>query len=305
VERFGAAPVNPDVSVIVPLYGRWDFAEIQMSQFANDADFKNVDLIYVVDDPSIYDQFHCAAPNLFGVYQIPFSLAFSGMNLGFSGANNFAARLARARFIILLNSDVLPKHPGWIRELMQIHQSLATPGLLGVKLLFEDGTLQHAGIEFRRYPKWGGMWINDHPFKGQISHDLKGTREVDAVTAACVLIETDLYRRLKGLSEDYIIGDFEDSDLSLAAMRAGLRNYVALDVELYHLERQSQNHTGDANWRSNLTAYNCWLHNRRWSPFIEEITAARSSTIPVAVFEENDASLDEEPMGSGQRSNLE
>ena len=305
VERFGIGPVDPDVSIIVPLYGRWDFAEIQMSQFANDADFKNIDLIYVVDDPSIYEQFHSAAPSLFGIYQIPFSIAFSGMNLGFSGANNFAARHACGKFILLLNSDVFPKRPGWIRELLQIHGSLETPGLLGVKLLYEDGTLQHAGIEFRRFAKWGGMWINDHPLKGQMSHDLKGIREVNAVTAACVLIEADLFRSLKGLSEDYIIGDFEDSDLSLAAIRAGLRNYVALDIELYHLERQSQNNTGDAKWRSNLTAYNCWLHNKRWSPFIEEITTARSSALPVAVFEDNYAPLDNETGGSWQRSNHE
>jgi GT2 family glycosyltransferase len=96
------------------------------------------------------------------------------------------------------------------------------------------------------------------------------------VTAACALIDADLYRELGGFSEDYIVGDFEDSDLCLRAAVAGRRSRVALDVELYHLERQSQNRVGDAIWRANLTAYNCWLHNQRWGDFIEKNGKGRS-----------------------------
>lgn len=274
-ETFGEEPAGPKVTIIVPLYGRWDFAEIQMSQFANDETFRNVELIYVVDDPSIVDQFRLAAPGLFGIYQIPFTVASSGINLGFAGANNYAATLARGKYLLLMNSDVLPAHPRWIPRLIKSYSSLKNPGLLGVKLIYEDSTVQHAGIEFRRHSEWGGMWINDHPSKGHMGMDLRGIREVDAVTAACALIRADHYRELGGLSEDYIIGDFEDSDLCLKARRNGLRNYVALDIELYHLERQSQNKTGDARWRANLTAYNCWLHNERWSGLIEELANRR------------------------------
>jgi GT2 family glycosyltransferase len=125
-------------------------------------------------------------------------------------------------------------------------------------------------MAFRRHSAWGDMWINDHPFKGQSSLGLSGVREVDAVSAACAIIEASLYRELGGFSEDYIIGDFEDSDLCLRARSAGRLSYVALDVELYHLERQSQNRTGDGAWRVNLTVYNCWLHNSRWSKLIEK-----------------------------------
>jgi GT2 family glycosyltransferase len=275
VESFGKVAADPMVSILVPLFGRWDFAEYQLSQFANDPDFQKVDLIYVVDDPSIFDALRHAAPMLFGIYQIPFTLAFPGANLGFAGANNFGARYARSQNLLLLNSDVLPERPGWVSELLNIHATLASPGVVGAKLIYEDRTLQHAGIEFRRYAPWGGLWINDHPLKGQMLTSLRGTQEVSAVTAACALIGAGLFRELNGLSEDYIIGDFEDSDLCLRARRNGRRNYVALDVTLYHLERQSQNRTGDSMWRSNLTAYNCWLHHQRWSELIEQIAGER------------------------------
>jgi GT2 family glycosyltransferase len=270
VRTLGKPAPEPAVSIIVPLYGRHDFAEYQLALFADDKDFHQCELIYVVDDPSIFAEFNGLSEDLYGIYQVPFVIAFPGANLGFAGANNFGAQIARGRKLLLLNSDVMPKRSGWVGDLLRIYQSLATPGLVGVKLLYEDGSVQHAGMAFRKYSGWGNLWINDHPLKGQSPSGLSGTKEVDAVTAACTLIETDLYRKLGGLSEDYIVGDFEDSDLCLRAREAGHRNYVALDIELYHLERQSQDRIGDANWRRNLTLYNCWLHNRRWGTMIQK-----------------------------------
>jgi GT2 family glycosyltransferase len=74
------------------------------------------------------------------------------------------------------------------------------------------------------------------------------------------------------LSEDYIIGDFEDSDFCLRAAAVGRPNWVALDIELYHLERQSQAHIGEAQWRTNLTLFNCWQHHQRWGAHLEKHT---------------------------------
>jgi GT2 family glycosyltransferase len=194
-----------------------------------------------------------------------------GANLGFAGANNFAAGIARGKHLLFMNSDVLPKRSGWLGELQRIHGTLAAPGLLGVKLLYEDGTVQHAGMAFRRLAAWDNLWTNHHPSKGLSPIGLTGVRPVPAVTAACALMEAQLYRQLGGFSEDYIIGDFEDSDLCLQASLAGRQNYVALDVELYHLERQSQNYMADVGWRTNITVYNCLLHNRRWEDRIERM----------------------------------
>jgi O-antigen biosynthesis protein len=269
LQSIGTPAADPPVSIIIPLYGRFDLARYQLALFADDPEMKQSQLIYVVDDPAIFNEARMACADLYEIYRVPFSLAFAGANLGFAGANNFAAQFARAPHLLLLNSDVMPKRPGWLGELLRTYRSLEPPGLLGCKLLYEDGSLQHAGIEFRRYPRWGGFWINDHPLKGLNPADLKGVREVDAVTAACALLETDLYRKLGGFSEDYVIGDFEDSDLCLRARMEGRRNYVTFDVELYHLERQSQNRVGDAQLRTNLTLYNCWVFNQRWSSEIE------------------------------------
>jgi glycosyltransferase involved in cell wall biosynthesis len=270
-QRFGSSPSRSQVSVIVPLYGRSDLAEYQMALFCDDADFQSVELIYFVDDPAIFDAFQAQCADLYGTYQVPFTLLFAGANLGFAGANNAAASLAKGEYLVLMNSDVFPKSPGWLSEMLASYGALKNPGLLGVKLLYEDGSVQHAGMSFRRHPGWADLWINEHPDKGLSAHGLTGLRQVDAVTAACAMVDARLYRDLGGLSEDYIIGDFEDSDFCLRAAAAGRRNYVALDIELYHLERQSQARIGDSQWRSNLTLYNAWLHDQRWAADIEKL----------------------------------
>ena len=265
VRRYGVQPADPALSIIIPLYGRYDLAEYQMALFADDTQLREMELLYFVDDPAIYDAFVAQCADLYGVYQLPFTVAFCGANLGFAGANNRAARLARGRHLLLMNSDVFPREPGWARRMLDVYAGLTQPGLLGFKLLFEDGSVQHAGMSFRPHPPWSDLWINTHPYKGQSAQGLTGVRDVEAVTAACALVDAALYRELGGLSEDYIVGDFEDSDLCLRAAAAGHRNRVALDIEFYHLERQSQDRIGDSQWRTNLTVYNCWQHHQRWA----------------------------------------
>ncbi len=270
LQRYGPQPPKPSLSIIVPLYGRFDLAEYQLAQFANDAELRELELIYFVDDPAIYDDFLCQCADLHELYEVPFMVAFCGINLGFAGANNSAARIASAPYLLLMNSDVFPRRPGWALQMLEIYKALEAPGLLGCKLLFEDGSVQHAGMSFRRHAPWSNLWINSHPYKGQTGAGLSGVREVDAVTAACVMVEAALYRQLGGFSEDYIVGDFEDSDLCLRVAAAGRRNRVALDVEMYHIERQSQDRIGDVQWRTNLTVYNCWQHNQRWARHLAE-----------------------------------
>jgi O-antigen biosynthesis protein len=171
--------------------------------------------------------------------------------------------------LLLLNSDVMPQAPGWLDQLCTRYRAHPDTGLLGVKLLYEDGTIQHAGMCSRPLAEWQGLWINHHPHKGLRANDMQGFQEVHAVTAACVLVDTHFYHALGGLSEDYIIGDFEDSDLCYRAREAGRPCRVDLDVVLYHLERQSQN-IGQPGWREALTMYNCWLHDTRWGQDLEQ-----------------------------------
>jgi N-terminal domain of galactosyltransferase len=96
---------------------------------------------------------------------------------------------------------------------------------------------------------------------------------VPAVTGACLMIGHALFDKLGGMSEEYVIADFEDSDLCLQVQEQGLKVYYTPEVELYHLERQSMRLVGNGNgrWRQSLTHYNMWKHSRRWGKLIPKI----------------------------------
>ncbi len=269
VQRFGPQPAQPMASLVIPLFGRHDFADYQLALFTDDPELHQAEIIYVVDDPAIIHDFRARCPDLHAMHGLGFTLAYPGDNLGFAGATNFGAAHAQAPLLLLLNSDVFPKARGWLGQLCRQYRAHPDTALLGVKLLYEDGSVQHAGMVTRPLAQWQGLWINDHVHKGLDPTPLTGLVDVPAVTAACALIDTELYRAVGGLSEDYIIGDFEDSDLCFRVRATGRICRVDLDVTLYHLERQSQD-LGDHHWRMALTLYNCWLHDTRWGAALAE-----------------------------------
>lgn len=277
-ESFGIIPVRPRVSIIVPLYGRVDLLSFQLAQFADDADFQHCELIYVLDDPTLHSAFIALCRQEYPLFRLPFRTLISGANLGYAGATNLGAAQARGEYLLLLNSDVLPRQPGWLSHMVRIFESLNRPGVLGPKLLFPDGLIQHAGMCFFQEPTLPGFWFNDHPEKGlpnDTTLDIQ-TRQTVAVTGACMLLRRVVYQEVAGLSEDYILGDFEDSDLCLKLRGAGYRIWYTPQVELYHLERLSFPYAGDAGWRTNLSRYNAWVQTRRWAKTIQAITPTGS-----------------------------
>jgi GT2 family glycosyltransferase len=68
-------------------------------------------------------------------------------NLGFARACNQGAAAARGRYVLFLNNDT-EVHPGWLGPLVEIAQADSKVGMVGPKLLYPDGTLQHIGVGF-------------------------------------------------------------------------------------------------------------------------------------------------------------
>jgi GT2 family glycosyltransferase len=268
--QYGEAPREPQTSVIVPLYGRIDFLEHQLAQFVHDPEMRGTDLIYVLDSPELAGALRGAAGGLFELYGLPFRTVVLSENGGYSVANNRGASLARGRLLLLLNSDVLPKGPGWLSRLASFYEGKERIGALGPKLLFEDDSIQHAGIHFQR-PAGGGAWENEHFFKG-LHRGLPAanlTRTVPAVSGACMMIARDLFEELGGLRGMYVQGDYEDTDLCLRMREAGRETWYLPEVELYHLEGQSY----ALETRNAMSRYNVWLHSRIWDAEIEHAIA--------------------------------
>lgn len=280
IKSFGKAPASPAVSVVIPLYRVYDFLRVQVSAFAADRWFaEKAELIYVLDSPEHEGEVAHLLGGLFLAYGLPMQLVVMGRNGGFSAACNAGAAASRGQALALVNSDVIPDSEGWLPALLQRLEPHRRTGAVGPKLLYDDGSLQHAGLFFKRDSK--GTWLNHHYFKGMPSQYAPANveRPVPGVTGACIVMPRALFMEIGGFDDAYVIGDYEDSDLCLKIARAGLGIVYVPSVSLYHLERQSISKSLDYT-RGVASQHNSWLQTKRWDSAIEALMAAVDRPAP-------------------------
>jgi GT2 family glycosyltransferase len=270
VSQYGPAAGAGRVTIIVPLYRRIDLLHHQLAAFAVDGEVAGADLIYVLDSPELSEQFLAVAPALYDLYRVPFRGVVLTENAGYAAANCVAAGLARGRLLLLLNSDVFPVAPGWLSAMTAFYDSIPGVGALGPRLLYEDHSIQHAGLYFRRY-EGSPVWTGFHPFEGlHRTFPLASVaRPVPAICGACLLVDRDLFDTAGGLRTMYLHGGYEDSDLCLRLGVLGRENWYLPAVELYHLSGQSY----DPATRVPATRYNAWLHTQVWGDRIATVMA--------------------------------
>ncbi len=145
---------------------------------------------------------------------------------------NLAAAEARGDFLLLLDDDAAPLHPEWLDALLD-EAALPEVGVVGARLLFADGRLQHAGV----VPGMSGA--ADFPWSGRALDDagpdavLRHAREVPAVGGSCMLISRALFARLDGFDAGYDAG-FGDFDFCLRAREVGARVVWTPHAALMH-----------------------------------------------------------------------
>lgn len=285
VRVLGSPPASPTVSVIVPLYGRTDFIEHQLMEFADDAWFlQHAELIYVLDDPTLVEGFTAQAEALHRLYKIPFKWVWGSTNRGFSGANNLGTSQAKGEYLLYLNSDAFPRQPGWAEALVMTLKQNPELGAVAPRLLLADGGIQHGGMEFLRREELG-VWINHHPLMGLAPalDPHKKLTIVPAVTGACLMVRHKDLDAIGGWDTGYLIGDFEDSDLCLKLRSIGLTIGYLPTVELTHLERQSFKLLGEGDFRTYVVLLNATRHQSRWQSLLG---SREIDTVPATEFAE-------------------
>jgi GT2 family glycosyltransferase len=277
---FGRVAPAPRFSIIVPLYGRIDFVEYQLALFSRHATAFEYEFIFVLDDPAKRREVERLFDSLYQRFRIPFRALMLEENVGYARANNVGLRAAAGQYVCFLNSDVFPKTTDWLERLAGRLEADPEIGVVGPMLLFDDDSVQHEGLSYKRLPEFGNWLFCDHPRKGMRKTADAGLRRRISITGACMVMRRHLAQEIGGFSESYIMGDFEDADLCWQLQQKGLGCAVDLDLELYHLERKS--HPGSAhNWSRNLTFFNAWVHNNRWASAITNHPLfSESSTIP-------------------------
>ena len=271
IETIGEALPSPKCSVVIPLYRNMEFLNAQVAAFAADSEFRSdAEVVYVLDSPWQAADVRQQLQGLNLLYGLPFTFVTMSRNGGYAAACNAGARSAHGPSLVMLNSDVIPAKPGWLGLLTS--RLGAAVGAAGPKLLFEDNSIQHAGLYFAQ--NHFGHWLNHHFHKGmpRAFAPANVERRVPAVTGACLVIKRTLFDEVGGFTEDYVIGDYEDSDLCLKLRRAGQEILYVPSAELYHFERQSIRKNEDY-MRGTADRYNAWLHASRWDTAMADVMA--------------------------------
>ena len=173
-------------------------------------------------------------------------------NGGFAVATNDGVASTASPLAILLNNDTLPR-PGWLGSLLDYADRHPRAGVVGSKLLFPDGTVQHAGVTIcqDRYPRhiYAGFPA-DHPAVNK-------ARRYQAVSAACALVRRDAFEAAGGFDTEFQNG-YEDVDLCLRLADMGFEIHYCPNSVVQHLESATR---GD---RPPSLAHNDSLYRERW-----------------------------------------
>ena len=158
----------------------------------------------------------------------------------YSAINNFAVSHARGEYLVLLNNDTAVIDGDWLGAMLH-HAQRPEVGIVGAKLLFPNGNIQHAGVVL------GLRGVADHPFidspmlSNGYLHRLQIDQNYSAVTAACMMIRTALYRQVGGMDEAGLGVSYNDVDLCLKVGQAGQLVVWTPYAVLMHEANVSQN----------------------------------------------------------------
>ncbi|MCW2411760.1 MULTISPECIES: glycosyltransferase family 2 protein [unclassified Sphingobium] len=234
--------ILPPVTVIVPTRNRVELLRTCMAGLA-ETDYPLLDVIVIdndSDDPHTLDYLkEIEGPKCRVLkYEGPFNYA---------AMNNAAVSLATGELVCFLNNDIEMLDVDWLIHLAR--QAInPTTGAVGARLLYADGSIQHAGVVIGV----GGGAAHAHRYlrpedEGYFSrHNLP--QSVTAVTAACLLVRRAYFQAVGGFDEKRFPVAFNDVDLCLKLNERGWQSFYEPRATLIHHESKSR---GKDSHRSN------------------------------------------------------
>ena len=245
---------RPDVSVVLVLHNAWEWSSQAMQALVDNTPAGSYELI-VVDNDSRDATTH-GLDDLSGA-----TVLRNPRNAGFGIACNQGAVAARARHLVFLNSDALV-HPDWLAPLVEIADGDASVTAVGARLLNLDGSLQEAGTIV-----WGDGLVNnygdgDDPTRAEY----RFVRDVDYVSAACLLVRRAAFVAAGGFDPVYAPAYLEDVDLCFGFKAAGMRVVFQPFATATHARWAS----GDRSGTQRLVERNRPIFRARWADALRQ-----------------------------------
>jgi len=231
-------PPQLRVSIIIPTRDRLDLLRPCVDSILRVTSWRNFELIILDNgssDPEILEYLSEITNSDIRTKVVPADMPFNWSRL-----NNLGAKVAEGDVFVFLNNDTKVITPEWL-QILAGYANLPDVGTVGALLLFEDGTIQHCGTVVGM-----GGWA-DHVFRMQPPlHSGVGpfvspvlTRNVLAVTGACMAISREKFEQLGGFDEEFMVCG-SDVELGLRAYHKGWYSVMCAEVRLTHFESKTR-----------------------------------------------------------------
>lgn len=228
---------DPKISILIPNRNHVGDLKRCINSIIGKSTWKNYEIIVIENnsnEDSIFE-YYKEIEKLDNVRVVKFTGEFN-----YSAVNNLGAGDADGDYILLLNNDTEVIEPKWMEELLMYAQR-PDVACVGGKLLYQDNTVQHAGIVIglgahrtAGHTHYGISNLN-YGYMGRLCY----AQNVTAVTGACLMVKSAIYKELGGLDENFKIS-LNDVDFCLRARQLGYLNIFTPFAELYHYESISR-----------------------------------------------------------------
>lgn len=226
---------QPLVSVIIPNKDEKETLKACIDSIREKTEYPNYEII-IVENNSTTDEIFQYYKELSQDPRI--RLLRWKKEFNYSAINNYGVRHANGEYLLFLNNDVTVITPGWIKELLGVCQRPEV-GAAGVKLIYPDNTIQHAGCVIGLGGIAGHMFVDMPANRTGYLHKASILQDMSAVTAACMMMKRTAFEEAGGFTEKLSVA-FNDVDLCLKVRKN--HKLIVYDpyVQLYHMESKTR-----------------------------------------------------------------
>ena len=229
---------TPWVSVVMPVRNGYGWLKDCLQGLFENTKYAELDVVIVdndSDDPDVLTLYETYRARYTGRFQV----VYYREAFNFSAMCNRGAERANGEFLLLLNSDMVVVQPDWLEKMLR-HALREEIGVVGAKLVYpEVGRMQHGGIILGSGPTGAGVIRGFELDEGGYMQRMECDQNVSAVTGACLMVATALYRALDGFDEVKFPILNGDADFCLRVAQTGRYVVWTPSAVLVHLEGQT------------------------------------------------------------------
>jgi len=264
--RFGLTNKNAKVSIIIPSRNKADLLRKCLRSIDKKSTYRNFEVI-LIDNNSNEKDFFALVKQYSRQNSFTFKCIQDKEEFNFSRLINLGRKNASGEFLILLNNDIEVISPDWIEAMME-HVQRNEVGVAGAKLLYDNDTIQHAGVIIGLGGAAGHVLVGeDREGPGYFNY-VNMLNTYSAVTGACFMVRTTVFDQVGGFDETFGT-EYNDVDFCLKVMDAGFRNLYVPHCELYHYESMSRGHphSTSESYKKHVKEVN--LFRKKWKKYVE------------------------------------